>query len=160
FGTFAHTLRVPPTASLGSWWLEVQEPDGHTISATRFDVAEYRPTEISAKVASAKPSYVRGARGSFEVRGDYLYGAPMAGAPARYWIYRSETHWNVPNTAGFRTDATVYDSAHPDQSPEAGPIGNGEGKLDGRGTLVHEVPLTLPGQRNPEVVSFDAEVED
>lgn len=160
FGTFTHTLRVPPAATLGSWRLEVQEADDQVISATHFEVAEYRPTEISAKVASAKPSYVRGARASFEVQGDYLYGAPMAGAPVRYWAYRSETSWNVPQTAGFRTDAVLYDSAHPDQSPEAGPIGSGEGKLDGRGALIHEVPLTLPGQRAPEVVSFDAEVTD
>src|SRR5690606_35886049 len=78
----------------------------------------------------------------------------------RYWVYRSEASWNVPHTADFRTDAVLYDSAHPDRSPEAGPIWSGEGKLDRRGAWVHEVPLTLPGQRAPEVVSFDAEVTD
>ena len=159
FGTFAQDLRVPPTAALGPWRFELKGVERGYV-ATSFEVAEYRPTELQATVASARPSYIHGARGRFEVQGDYLYGAPMANAPVTYWAHRHETFWRVPDTEGFITDATIYDAAHPESSPSVGTIVQGEGTLDAKGRFLQEVPLDLPGQRGPELVTFDAEVTD
>jgi uncharacterized protein YfaS (alpha-2-macroglobulin family) len=160
FGTFAQSIIVPRTASLGSWRIEVKEFAHERDTSTSFEVAEYRPAEIQARVASAAPSYRRGAQARFEVQGDYLYGAPMAGAELTYMATRRETSWQVPGLDGFTTDASLYDSAYPEKAPSAGVIAQGEAKLDDTGKYIHAVPLELPGQLGPELVSFDAEVRD
>jgi uncharacterized protein YfaS (alpha-2-macroglobulin family) len=160
FGTFAQSIKVPATASLGSFRVEVDGLEDEGSASTSFEVAEYRPVEIEAKVSSDKPSYVHGARATFEVNGDYLFGAPMGGAGVTYRVTRSETSWALPNTDAFSSDASLYDSAHPEKAPAAGMIASDEGKLDAQGRLVHPVELALPGQRGPELVSFDAEVTD
>lgn len=160
FGTFARSIVVPRTASLGSWRVEVKELEHERDTSTIFEVAEYRPAEIQARVASSAPSYRRGTKAQFEVQGDYLYGAPMAGAHVTYHATRQETFWQVPGLEGFTSDASLYDSAYPEKSPAAGTIAQGEAQLDAQGRYVHGVPLELPGQLGPELISFDAEVLD
>lgn len=160
FGTFAKSIEIPATASLGTFRVEVKAHDEEAYAATSFEVAEYRPVEMEARVSSDRPSYVQSARASFEVSGDYLYGAPMSGAAVTYRVTRSETSWDLPRSEGFATDASVYDSAHPEKAPSSGMITSDEGKLDEKGRLVRPVELALPGQRGPELVSFDAEVTD
>lgn len=160
FGTFSRSVVVPRTARLGEWHLEVRAKDEALEASTGFTVAEYRPTEIQAQVSSAEPSYLRGNRARFEVRGDYLYGAPMAGAEFSFHATRSETTWHVPGLESFVTDAWVYDSGYPDKAPEAGLLAHGGGTLDGSGRREESFSLELPGQRGPELVHFDAEVVD
>ncbi len=162
FGGFSKTLRVPASASLGSWRLEVSELEAESPgnANTSFEVAEYRPVEMEVKVSPDQTSYLRGEKARFEVSGDYLFGAPVSGAPATYRATRSETYFRIPNTEGFVSSPSLYDDGHPEKAPSSSILTSGEAKLDARGRLIESLDLALPGQRGPELVSFDAEVSD
>jgi uncharacterized protein YfaS (alpha-2-macroglobulin family) len=115
---------------------------------------------MEVKVSSDRPSYLQGEKAGFEVSGDYLFGAPVSGAPTTFMATRMETQWAIPNAEGFVSDASLYDAGHPERAPSGGVITSAEGKLDARGRLIQTVDLALPGQRGPEAVSFSAEVTD
>jgi alpha-2-macroglobulin len=158
FGTFAADVRVPAGAALGGWRLSVAGSEVQI--STDFQVAEYRPAEFKVQVQSDKPEYRRGQTAAFEIRGDYLFGAPMPGADLRYSISRGPSAFFPPNADGFVTDAALYYSSLEDESPASGVLGNGGVKLDASGRFTLAQPLTLPNQRGPELVSVDAEVTD
>jgi uncharacterized protein YfaS (alpha-2-macroglobulin family) len=162
FGTFAQSVRIPASAALGPWRLEIQELENESPgnASVSFDVAEYRPVEMEVKVSSDRPSYTQGEKARFEVSGDYLFGAPVSGAPTTYQATRIESQWTLPNAEGFVNDATLYDAGHPEKAPSGGVVTSGDSKLDSRGRFIQMVDLALPGQRSPELVSFSAEVTD
>ncbi|HSC88490.1 MAG TPA: MG2 domain-containing protein, partial [Polyangiaceae bacterium] len=166
FGTFAAKLRVPASARLGNYRVTVRPPGdpedryGGGLASTSFELAEYRPNEFSASAASASPSYRHGDEARFSLSADYLYGAPMSGASFNYRLTRMETYFAVPGAEAFVTGNHAYDSAYPERAPSSGLIDSGDGKLDGKGTFERKLPLSLPGQRSPELISFDAEVVD
>jgi uncharacterized protein YfaS (alpha-2-macroglobulin family) len=159
FGTFATEFTVPLSAPLGGFQIrgELSGPDA---VYTGFEVAEYRPSEFKVDVESAAPSYVHGATAGFSVHGDYLFGAPMAGAAVHYSVTRGPTSFSVPDSDGFSTDASAYHADVVESAQVAGEIASGDAKLDVRGTFAFDKKLDLPGQRGPEVVRVDAEVTD
>lgn len=159
YGTFSLELPTERTASLGHYRLELEGIASGYVNAS-YELAEYRPTELSAKVESAEKSYVRGQEASFVVRGDYLFGAPMSGAGLSYRATRSETSWTVEGHPKLEFDASRYDYAYPERAPSSTMLASGDEQLDAQGRFVKKVPLALPGQRSPEFVSFDAEVRD
>ncbi len=160
FGTFSLATRVPASAGLGTFQLASEQADIPAGIRASFEVAEYRPAEFSVAVSAAAPAYQRGESARFEARGDYLFGAPMSGAAARYTLSRSPEGFEVPGHEGYAVNAASY-QADLEQAPLAsGTIGSGEGKLDGSGRLVVTQSLSLPGQRGAERVVASVEVTD
>ena len=85
----------------------------------------------------------------------------MAGADARYTVTRAPTSFAPPDTDDFVTDAAAFFSDFSERGAALGrdPI-RGQSKLDAKGELAIGSKLELPGQREPELVSVDAEVSD
>ncbi len=164
YGTFALQYRVPPSGGLGNYEVTAGAPahdpgDGPELSGS-FEVAEYRPAEFEVGVRPRAATYVSGERARFELAGDYLYGAPMAGAKVRYVFSRSETQYPVPGLEDFATDADELYADEPYSPLAAGELGHGEGELDATGRLVVERDLSLPEQRGPVSVLASVEVTD
>ncbi len=165
YGTFAAEVRVPPSASLGSWSL-VASPKGkgfewdELVASEGFEVAEYRPSEFDVKVERQAPAYLRGEQARFVVHGDYLFGAPMAGAGVRYSVTRAPASYDVPGLDGFVTDASAFWSDKAEAPLGSSELGAEEVKLDAHGALTVSRKLELPGQRGPESVRLEAEVTD
>ncbi|MRG96066.1 MG2 domain-containing protein [Polyangium spumosum] len=163
FGTTSIDVAVPRAGRLGTYSIRatVQEGNpGWADVSSDFEVAEYRPAEFAVSVESDKPSYVRGDKAKWIARGDYLYGAPMAGADARVVVTRGEATFRPPNTDGFTVDEDTFHADFTDRSTREGEIHSRTDKLDGKGTLPIEATLALPGQRGPERVTAEAEVND
>jgi uncharacterized protein YfaS (alpha-2-macroglobulin family) len=159
FGTFATEFTVPLSASLGGYQIR-GDLEGSDTVYTSFEVLEYRPAEFKVDVASETPAYVHGQSSRFSVHGDYLFGAPMAGAAVHYSVTRGPTSFAPPGSDGFSTDASAYYADIGERAQGAGEIASGDAKLDPRGTFALTAKLDLPGQRGPEVVRADAEVTD
>jgi len=158
FGSFALDFKLPPGAALGHWELTV----GHPVTSIYggFEVLEYRPAEFKVSVESSRPSYVHGDRADWTARAEYLFGAPMSGAGVHYFVSRSPTTYMPPNSEDLTTDAAAYWNDFEERSLRAGALNSSQGKLDAKGELKTQLTLELPGQREPELVSVDAEVTD
>jgi len=158
FGTFAATLKVPETGHLGAWQVKAQLDED--VIYESFDVSEYRPAEFKVGVESERPSYVRGDTARWSGHGDYLFGAPMAKAGARYTVSRAPSYFEVPNSEGFSTSAASFHSDLEDQGLNTSQLVAQNGNLDEHGALTFSQKLELPAQRGPELLSAELEVSD
>jgi uncharacterized protein YfaS (alpha-2-macroglobulin family) len=170
FGDLAADVRVPASAPLGTLTLVVRDPkidddrsswvDRSVLARGGVEIAEFRPAEFKVSVEPEKASYVRGDTAAVVARGDYLFGAPMAGAHVRMTALRAPSAFHPPGTDGLVTDDETYAADLPEQGLRAAELSAREGELDGRGQLASREPLPLPGQRGTEAVTFEAEVTD
>lgn len=158
FGTFATQLKVPETGHLGAWQIKATLQDDTIYES--FDVSEYRPAEFKVGVESERPSYIRGDTARWTGHGDYLFGAPMAKAAARYTVSRAQSYFEVPNSAGFSTSAAAFHADLDNQGLNAGQLIAQNGNLDERGVVAFSQKLDLPAQTGPELVSAEVEVSD
>jgi uncharacterized protein YfaS (alpha-2-macroglobulin family) len=159
FGTFASELRIPKTAGLGQFRVLAKGLDGGE-AQTFVDVAEFRPAEFKVQATAAAATYMRGAKARFLGQADYLYGAPMAGASARYTVSRNPGSFTPPRSEGFSTSDAVYWQDREQASIGSSVLASAEKTLDAHGELGVDVPLELPGQIAPESVRFDVDVTD
>ena len=163
FGTFAVPVRIPEAGRLGTYSIEASvegSPRGWADASSSVEVAEYRPAEFKVGVAPNQPSYVRGDKATWTARGDYLFGAPMAGADVRFSVTRGSTYFSPPGLEGFVVDEEAFTAALPDRAPREQEIQSGRAKLDAQGEATIAAALGLPGQRGPEIVTSEAEVTD
>ena len=158
FGTFATTLKVPETGHLGAWQIKARLDDD--VIYESFDVSEYRPAEFKVGVESERPSYVRGDSARWTGHGDYLFGAPMAKAVARYTLSRAPSYFEVPSSAGFSTSAAAYHADLEDQGLTTSQLVSQNANLDEHGAVAFSHKLDLPAQRGPELLSAEVEVTD
>ncbi|MBX3224079.1 MAG: hypothetical protein KF795_26425 [Labilithrix sp.] len=167
FGELAVDVPIPATSRLGHVELQAivvgeaerasWEPSA---ASTGVEIAAYRPAEFKVSVEPSQPSFIRGDKATYAVRGDYLFGAPMSGGKVRYTVTRSQTSFAPPNTEGFEVDDSAYRWALADSSPRGGKLQGGDGPLNERGTYETQVALALPKQESAENVTFEAEIED
>ena len=158
FGTFATQLKVPETGHLGAWQIRGQMAED--VIYESFDVSEYRPAEFKVGVESERPSYIRGDTARWTGHGDYLFGAPMAKASARYTVSRAPSYFEVPNSAGFSTSAAAYHADLEDQGLNTSQLVSQNGTLDEHGAVAFSHKLDLPAQRGTELLSAEVEVSD
>ena len=157
FGTFADELVIPETAGLG--YYEVRATFGKQLLQTAISVQEYRPNEFEL-TARAPNTAVRGQSVRVELEGQYLFGAPMRAAKADFWLSRSATSWQPPNSERFATSPQDYYADLNQAGFDAGGIGRSEGALDANGKWSANANLPMPGQLGPELVRINAEVRD
>ena len=161
FGVATVKVPVPATAHLGEARLEAkldgQRGDG--VSAN-VQLAAYKASEFKVGVDAGAPSWLRGAEGSFDVHGDYLFGAPMAAAKVHWNVTRARTSFTPPGADAFVVSDDAYEAELESRAPRAGRFQSGEGALDAHGAFAAHVPLALEGQHGTEVVTLEAEVED
>ncbi|MGH7298499.1 MAG: MG2 domain-containing protein, partial [Polyangiaceae bacterium] len=161
FGVAALKIPLPPTAHLGSTAIHAtmdgERGDGVT---TEVQLAAYKASEFKVGVDAAAPSWIRGGEAAFDVRGDYLFGAPMAGAKVHWNVTRSRGWFTPPGHEGFVVDDDAYQRDLPDHAARASHVQSGDGALDARGVMRARVPLAGEGQHGAEVVTLEAEVQD
>ncbi len=161
FGEISLDVPLPHTTHLGPAVVSarVGRGDEDAFSAN-VTVAAFKASEFRVAVDATKAEYVRGDTAEFSVKADYLYGAPMAGATTHDAASRSRTTFVPPGSAGFVTTDDVFASDYPDQSPRSASLKVDDGELDAQGGLKRSIALDMPGQTGPELVVFEAEVED
>lgn len=163
FGTFAHQLSVPASASLGSFRVALKDPvvddSHHELPTTYFSVAEYEPSEFSVTSTVKEPSYVSGATATFTTQSSFLYGAPVAGGDFNYTLTYEPSAF-TPAIEGFETTDHAYQWELDSSVPQYGLIAQAEGKLDGSGQTLVQQPLSINGQNGPLNIRFESSVSD
>ena len=164
FGEASTELEIPATAHLGpaSIHAEMLGSDGsrESVASTSVQLAAYKAAEFKVTVDSPAGVWTHGDEGRFEVRGDYLFGAPMAGATVRWSMTRGAGWFSPPGADQLVTDDSAFARDLTDTSPRGARFQDGTGALDPKGAFATRASLSLPGQVGPEVVTYEAEVED
>ena len=164
FGEATLDVPLPATAHLGEASIRAvfsgaKVSYGGTAS-TVVQLAAYKASEFEVHVDPASRSFVHGDEARFDVRGDYLFGAPMPTAPVRWTLTRSQAWFTPPGADDFIVQDEAFQRELPNAAPRGGEIQSGNGTLDASGALAIRAPLALPGQRGTESVTLEAEVTD
>lgn len=88
FGTLHGQVELPLEGDLGSYEIELITASGESRSQY-FSVEEYRKPEFEVTVTPEQPWIRQGESAQVEVRAEYLFGGPVAGAEVHYIVYRS-----------------------------------------------------------------------
>ena len=167
FGTFAMDLPIPKNAQIGlSQIVATALPGGKSnttqsgVFSNSIRILEFKPNEFKVSAESNKPFYIRGDEATFTTQGDYLYGAPMAGADVVTTLTRQEVGFTPPSSELFTVSDEVNTGDYADETKAAEELGSEDGKLDAKGGFSRKVSLSFDDQRRPERVVFDAEVAD
>lgn len=167
FGTFALDMQIPKTADIGLAQVTATAlPGGKSntkesgVFTSPIRILEYKTNEFKVSAEADKPFYVNGDEATFATQGDYLYGAPMAGAEVTTTMTRQEVPFTPPGSDGFTTSDDLNTGDYSDETKAAGESDSNDGKLDAKGNFKRKIKLDFADQRRPERVVFDAEVAD
>lgn len=141
-GTFHGDLTLAEEAPLGVYQIEAAAEDGSWTGS--FEVAEYKKPEYKVTVTTPQKFVPAGARSKFEINARYFFGAPVANAEVKYYIYRSRyypSYWEMDEPEPEADDEIDY-SEYGDYYSDM--VSEGEGKLDASGRLAidFDVPST------------------
>lgn len=142
FGSFSRAVRIPGSVSLGPLGISATL-DGQTFH-TSVEVAEFRRAELEVEVRAEQEHIVRGQKAKLKIRGQYLFGAPVAHQRVVWSARRLERDARPPGEQydGFRfSDETRW--FEDVVEPESTALEGAEAKLDARGELALEVPASM-----------------
>jgi hypothetical protein len=86
-GTFSGEIEISEEAALGDYSI-IAEIDGGRASGS-FQVAEYKKPEYKVTVSAPGKFIPAGQKTNFSIDARYFFGAPVANAEVKYYIYRS-----------------------------------------------------------------------
>ena len=153
-GTFNGELTLPEEAALGVYRIAAETEEGGAEGS--FDVAEYKKPEYKVNVTTPKRFAPAGSKSKFDIDARYFFGAPLAGAEVKYYIYRSRYY---PYYGGEEpeddpeqeAEYSQYDNYYSDMTLD------GEGKLDASGHLT--VEFEVPASNENDSVDFQYRLE-
>jgi uncharacterized protein YfaS (alpha-2-macroglobulin family) len=167
FGSFAIDVKIPKTAQFGEATVSVTAAPGGKSNTTEsgsftqtIRILEYKANEFKVAASSDQPSYIRGQSAVFDIEGDYLYGAPMPGATVDTTLSRQEVPFTPPGSTGIVTTDDVFTGDYADETAAAQELGPENGVLDEHGKFTRKVDLAMTGQKRPERVILDVDVQD
>ncbi len=151
-GTFSGEVEVADEAPLGTYNITAEL--GEDKASGSFDVQEYKKPEFKASVTIAQKYANVGEHAKFNVSARYFFGAPVARADVKYYIYRARAYswWGGDSEDGedasndFGVDSSAEDkdigsgSSHYYYGSDM--VQEGEGKLDANGRL--DIDFVVP----------------
>jgi uncharacterized protein YfaS (alpha-2-macroglobulin family) len=149
-GTFSGDLDLPEETPLGSY--NINATVGDASSTGYFQVAEYKKPEYKVSVKTQQAYVMAGQKAKFTVAANYYFGAPVARANVKYYVYRSRYYGWWQEGGDEEVDEFGADVTAEEGGDEYGGYGEemsleGEGKLDAQGRL--DVEFTVP-QADPK----------
>lgn len=155
-GTFNGEVTLAEEAPLGTYRIEATAEEGN--STANFDVAEYKKPEYKVNVATPQRFAAAGTKTKFTIDARYFFGAPVAGAEVKYYIYRT------PYYPYFRgeSEETYEDEQDAEQFSRYGNyysdfMNQGDGKLDASGH--YEIEFEVPASQANDVTDYQYRLE-
>src|SRR5271157_90284 len=156
-GAIHDELTLSPSASLGSYFIEVKPTAGEGYMNGSFGVEEYKKPEYEVRVIPGKARVLQGeaVRPSIDAR--YYFGEPVSGAKVHYAIYRDRYWfplWYDPD------ESTSEDIAGGDNDDTGDQVAEGDGELDADGKLTIDFDTTVSEHKADYLYRVDARVTD
>jgi alpha-2-macroglobulin len=104
-GAFTVDVPIAPGADLGYYNVYVTSVEGSAYGS--FQVEEYRAPEFEVKVEVGEGPFFFGDTLKAKIGADYLFGAPMSGAEARWTLRRDDASFTPPKNDGFSFGESV-----------------------------------------------------
>ena len=165
-GTFAGDLDLPEESPLGSY--SINATVGDASSTGYFQVAEYKKPEYKVSVKTAQGYVLAGQTAKFTVAANYYFGAPVARAAVKYYVYRSRYYgWWREGGGDDDVDEFGADVTAEEGGDEYGGYGDdmvleGDGKLDAQGRLdiEYKIPEADPKDTHDYRYRVEAQITD
>ncbi len=163
-GTFNGDLDIADEAPLGSYSINAEVEEGSASGS--FEVAEYKKPEYKVTVATPAKFVQTGQKTNFSVDAKYFFGAPVANAEVKYYIYRSRFYAWFGGGDDDTSELTGEDETEDEYSQFYGGgddmVQEGEGTLDAHGHL--NVEFAVPPSNETDATDYsyrlDAQVTD
>jgi uncharacterized protein YfaS (alpha-2-macroglobulin family) len=166
-GTFAGEFTLPEESPLGGYSFRVVylragqlEPIEVVEYAGGFEVQEYRKPEFRVQLEPAQPVYLRGEVVTFRLHAEYYFGAPVAQARVRYYLYRRYL-WDWGWWEGEDEYRELYGREEEEEEAYGGygeMLLEGEATTDAQGNALIRVPARSHAE--PCVYALEVEVTD
>jgi len=159
-GTFSGEADVAGGAPLGSY--RIVASAGGAKASGNFEVQEYKKPEYKVNVTASKKFAPVGERTKFTVEARYFFGAPVANAEVKYYVYRSRYYY-----WWWRGEDEGDDLGADDEAEDGGGyygygndmVKEGEGKLDAQGRLVIDFQVPPPDEKDPRDYTYRLEAQ-
>ncbi|HET9712418.1 MAG TPA: MG2 domain-containing protein [Pyrinomonadaceae bacterium] len=152
YGTFNGEFTLPEEAPLGNYRIVAETEEGD--STGTFDVAEYKKPEYKVNVTTPKRFVSAGSKSKFDIDARYFFGAPVANAEVKYYVYRSRYYpyfGEMEEQSDEEDEYSDYDNYYDEMMLD------GEGKLDASGHL--SVEFDIPDSNEEDVWDFQYRFE-
>ena len=163
FGTVTGELPLAAEASLGYYSMNIAlSPEDNMEQNYRvsyFNVLAYRKPEYKVGVSPEKTDYFSGDQVTFDVSGDYYFGAPMNGATVN-WSADMSDYWFNRYTDGWYSFALEDAWCWYDCSSSTVNLTTGTGKLDAQGKMKVTFPVNLDEKGTSQMVTLNADITD
>lgn len=156
FGTFSLELPISKTQKLGYYTIQAKGKDGREISG-EFRVAEFKPPNFKVALNLDKEFALAGETVEATAASNYLFGAPVEGGEAKYFITRRQQNF-IPK--GWEVFSFGRQWFWPEESPSVpNEVLQTSTKLDAKGNTVQTVTVAkdLP---YPMTYNVDVQVAD
>lgn len=154
-GTFHGEFTLAEEAPLGTYQIEATTEEGSSTGS--FEVAEYKKPEYKVTVTAPQRFVPAGSKSKFEINARYFFGAPVANAEVKYYIYRSRYYPSYWQTAELEPELDEDDRYYEYGSYDSDMVSDGDGKLDASGRL--EIPFDVPANTENDVWDFQYRLE-
>ena len=159
-GSFSGEVEIAGGAPLGGY--RVVAKVGEAQASSYFEVREYKKPEYKVRVTTPRQFVPVGEKTKFAVEANYFFGAPVANAEVKYYVYRSRyRHWWW---RGEEVD--VVGGGDAEEEEEGGYYGygndmvkDGEGRLNAQGKFEVEFEVPPPDEKEPWDYSYRLEAQ-
>ncbi|HYJ88500.1 MAG TPA: MG2 domain-containing protein [Pyrinomonadaceae bacterium] len=160
-GSFAGDIEIAEEAPLGNYNI-IADVNGARSSGS-FEVAEYKKPEYKVTVSAPGKFVQAGQKTNFSIDAKYFFGAPVANAEVKYYIYRSRYYaWSY----GSEDDSELTGEESPEEDEYSSYYGGGddmvqesEGNLDVRGHLNVDFEVPAPNENDTSDYSYRLEAQ-
>ncbi len=164
-GTFFGELTLDAEASLGTYYIQIEEPDHDLYASASFRLAEYRKPEFQVAVTTDRDAYLNGETIKVAVEASYYFGGPVANAKIQWNVLSAEYGFNYRCPRGEK--CPYYSWIDYDWERERGGYGsygrliaNGEAATDEQGRAVIEIPADIGAELTSRRFTIEANVTD
>ncbi|WP_193197407.1 alpha-2-macroglobulin family protein [Nostoc sp. MG11] len=156
FGTFSLELPINKTQPLGYYTIQAKGKNGQEITG-EFRVAEFKPPNFKVELNLDKEFALIDEKVEAKATSNYLFGAPVEGGKAKYFVTRQQTDFIPKGWEGF---AFGRQWLWPEESPSIpSDVLETDSQLDAKGNISQTVTVAkdLP---YPMTYRVDVEVAD
>ncbi len=158
-GTFSGDVDIAEEAPLGSYRIAAEVESGSASGS--FEVAEYKKPEYKVTISVPGKFVQTGQKANFSIDARYFFGAPVANAEVKYYIYRSRYYaWFGQGDTDETTDESETEDEY-SQFYRGGDdmVQESEGTLDARGHLNVDFPVPQADETDTSDYSYRLEAQ-